>query len=67
MSAAVAGTARMVGHDVDTDQIYHEQYSLLSNSAEMAKHAMEEHIPGLECQIPEKGGLLPYLKVEVKE
>jgi 3-isopropylmalate dehydratase small subunit len=57
----------MVGHDVDTDQIYHEQYSLLSNSAEMAKHAMEEHIPGLECQIPEKGGLLPYLKVEVKE
>ena len=66
MSAAVAGTARMVGHDVDTDQIYHEQYSLLSNSVEMTKHAME-HVPGLECQITEKGGLLPYLKVEVKE
>ncbi len=66
MSAAVAGTARMVGHDVDTDQIYHGQCLPLSSSAEMVKHAME-HIPGLECQITEKGGLLPHLKAEVKE
>jgi 3-isopropylmalate dehydratase small subunit len=56
----------MVGHDVDIDQIYHGQHLPLSNSAEMVKHAME-HIPGLKCQITEKGGLLPYLKAEVKE
>ncbi len=37
----------MVGHDVDTDQIHCGQYLPLSNSAEMAKHAME-HVPGLE-------------------
>ncbi len=47
MSAAVAGTARMVGHDVNTGQIYHGYYSPLNNSAEMAMHTME-YVPGLE-------------------
>ncbi|MCK4272579.1 hypothetical protein KAX22_08010 [bacterium] len=45
MSAAVAGIARMVGHDVDTDQIYHGQYLFLSNSAEMVKHVQWSIFP----------------------
>lgn len=35
----------MVGHDVDTDQIYHGQYLFLSNSAEMVKHVQWSIFP----------------------
>ena len=47
MSTAVEGKAWVVGHDVDTDQIYHGQYLPLTDPAEMAKHAME-YVPGME-------------------
>ena len=47
MSETVVGKVWVVGHDVDTDQIYHGQYLPLTDPAEMAKHAME-YVPGME-------------------
>lgn len=47
MSATIQGRVWVVGHDVDTDQIYHGQYLPLTDPEEMAKHAME-YVPGLE-------------------
>lgn len=47
MSEAVVGKVWVVGHDVDTDQIYHGQYLPLTDPDEMAKHAME-YVPGME-------------------
>jgi 3-isopropylmalate/(R)-2-methylmalate dehydratase small subunit len=47
MSATIQGKVWVVGHDVDTDQIYHGQYLPLTDPAEMAKHAME-YVPDME-------------------
>lgn len=47
MSVTVVGKVWVVGHDVDTDQIFHGQYLPLTDPAEMAKHAME-FVPGME-------------------
>jgi 3-isopropylmalate/(R)-2-methylmalate dehydratase small subunit len=47
MSSIIEGKVWVVGHDVDTDQIYHGQYLPLTDPAEMAKHAME-YVPKLE-------------------
>jgi 3-isopropylmalate/(R)-2-methylmalate dehydratase small subunit len=41
------GKTWAVGDDIDTDQIYHGQYLPLTDSKEMAKHAME-FVPGME-------------------
>jgi 3-isopropylmalate/(R)-2-methylmalate dehydratase small subunit len=47
MSTIIEGKVWVVGHDVDTDQIYHGQYLPLTDPVEMAKHAME-YVPGME-------------------
>ncbi len=47
MSGDFEGRVWVVGHDVDTDQIYHGQYLPLTDPSEMAKHAME-YVPGME-------------------
>ena len=59
MSATIQGKVWVVGHDVDTDQIYHGQYLPLTDPAEMAKHAME-YVPGMEsfAQEVNKGDII---------
>lgn len=47
MSGIIVGKVWVVGHNVDTDQIYHGQYLPLTDPEEMAKHAME-YVPGME-------------------